>query len=221
MASNQGTIERIEKNRITISGIVKQYNKPVRFQVGDRVEYRVNKNPSKNRFDIITVIRPSTEINMLKSVITLEGRNDEAGPVGGDTEEVTYDEYKKHRVFKAGANAVIKKIIVSDEGRSRFDFSDLTTAQFCSFQERLARHNYSFEGKKIKEYIEARIEREVGGSFYRSFNDNFIDRLDEFYGMSELSQIKEDKNFLNRELFLLLKKYYRYEGAKKIIGGRK
>jgi hypothetical protein len=227
MANNQGIVEKIDGKQIAISGIIKNYNKPIKFEVGDVVEYRINKNQSKNRFDVILKVESvpveKKPILDISSVETSVEKNMEVVRRKSHSEEgkMSFDEFMSSKVFKKSGNLIVTEFIEPSNIGMRFDFTDITNAQFSSFHDVVIKHNYLFSSEELRGFIEDRIKRERGSKFYKSFNKSFIGRLEELYEMPELSVIKENKNLLNKELFLLLKKYYRYEKAKKFIEGEK
>ena len=77
------------------------------------------------------------------------------------------------------------------------DTQDLNNSQLSKLEDELIRFNFNYNS--IIEFVDKRIERKKSPKFYKSFKEKIIN-------------ISEDKNkYEKKQLFYLLKKYYRYK----------
>ena len=224
----QGTVQKISGNMITIDKKTLQYNGKRNFEVRDKVSYKIK----KKMFENIKVIKSNKKIPEADIIIN---KKNEAKSNPAE-EIVRFSENKKIKDARATLNKKnisilppifleefqsvekIKKLsnyLIREYIEEKYEFYGLNNSQFSSFHDVVANHKYNFESQDIYTFIEDRISRDKGSKFYKCFKENFLDKLEDIYFHQDLQGISP--KIINKELFLLLKKYYKYKSAKKII----
>lgn len=120
---------------------------------------------------------------------------------------------KALKIVDKNSNIIIKEFI---EGK--FNFENLKRSQLSTLEGILEQRNFNLESSGIEEFINEKLAKNKNEEFYKDILANYIGKKEAILEKLEC-QNKETKvkNNIFREVYHLLKIYYKKENALKII----